>query len=238
MPTATHKQRLLTTLFNQGKRQPAGNGAETRPVLEQLLYAVCREGTSRERADRAFRALQTQFFDWNEIRVSGVREVEEVLAELPQAESRAERIISLLQEVFETTYSYDLESLHKKGLKQAEKQMERYQGANSFVVAYTLQHGLGGHALPIDADMRRTLRRLELLDGEPAEASQGSLEHLVAKARGPQFCETVSEVAQDYCWDIDPACPACPMHEVCPTGQANLRSAPGHARSTAKSRPR
>jgi endonuclease-3 len=239
MPTATYKQRLLNSLLALEKPLAANHGAATRSVLEQLIYGVCREGVSREKADRAFKALQTTFFDWNEVRVSAVREVEEVIVELPSAESRAERIISLLQEIFESTYSYDLESLHKKGLKQAEKQLERYQGANRFTVAYTMQQGLGGHAIPLDADMLRALRRLELLDGEPDDAAaQASLEHLVAKARGGAFCDAVSLIAQEYCWEDDPHCSTCPLHELCPTGQARLQNGTAPGRAPARSRPR
>src|SRR5437588_12042468 len=113
MATTTNKQRLLTQLFALKKRyEPAAR--EARPVLEEFLYAVCREGTTREQADQAYHSLQERFFDWNEIRVSSVREVEEALAPLPAAEHRAQRLISVLQEVFETTFSFDLEALHNK----------------------------------------------------------------------------------------------------------------------------
>jgi len=58
MPTATHKQRILQRLLNGLKRsaEPETTG---RPVLEHLIYGVCREGTSQERADQAFRNLST-----------------------------------------------------------------------------------------------------------------------------------------------------------------------------------
>jgi endonuclease-3 len=238
--TATHKQRVLNRILTTLKRDLPATEPETRPVLEQLLYAICREGAPRDRADKAFKALQNTFYDWNEVRVSSPRELVEVLGPLPDAELRAFRMISLLQEIFETTFAFELESLHKKGLKQAQKQLERYQGANPFAVAYTLQMGLAGHALPIDADMHRTLRRLELIGDEPlteplSEASQGSLEHLVPKARGPLFCELVSGLAQQFCHDKSPACTRCPMRETCPTGQKHGQTT---GRAAAKSRSR
>ena len=57
MPAATNKQRLLILLLNALKKRYEPSEAEARPVLEQLLYSVCREGTTRERADRAFVGL-------------------------------------------------------------------------------------------------------------------------------------------------------------------------------------
>ena len=55
------------------------------------------------------------------MRVSSLRELEEAFAGLPEPESRAQRLVSFLQEVFETTFSFDLEKLQKAGLKQASK---------------------------------------------------------------------------------------------------------------------
>jgi endonuclease-3 len=230
--TATHKQRVLNRILTTLKRDLPADEPESRPVLEQLLYAICRENAPRDRADKAFGALRSHFYDWNEIRVSSPRELVEALAPLPDAEMRAYRIVSLLQEIFETTYGFDLESLHKKGLKQAQKQLERYQGANPFAVAYTLQMGLGGHAVPLDTAMHRTMRRLELIDGETSgEALQASLEHLVPKARGPIFCELVSNLAQQFCHENAPACKSCPMREACPTAQRSPKNS--HASRTA-----
>ena len=233
MPTTTNKQRVLTQLFTALKKRYEPSTPETRPVLEQFLYAVCREGTTRERADRAYRALCEHFFDWNEIRVSSPREIEEALAGLPGAEARAQRLISLLQEVFETTFSFDLETLHKKGVKQAAKQLGRYQAANHFAVAWVVQHTLGGHAIPVDAPTLRVLRRLGLIENDQgdSEALRASLEHLIPKVRGALFSELVSMLADEVCWEDGPNCPACPLAADCPTGQASARVTAVSARS-------
>src|SRR5262249_24329499 len=155
MATTTNKQRVLNQLFSTLGKNSKGT-PETRPVLEQFLYAICREGVTKELADQAYRNLQERFFDWNEVRVSSTRELAEVLAFLPDAETRAQRVVDLLQEVFETTFSFDLEWLHKKGLNQAAKQLSRFQGANDYVIASVTQQSLGGHAIPIDPPTFRT----------------------------------------------------------------------------------
>src|SRR5262245_44605797 len=226
MPITVNKQRVLTHLFSSLKKRYEPGEPEDRPVLEQLIYAICREGATRELADQAYQALRERFFDWNEIRVSSSREVEEVLAELTHAEARAQRIIGLLQEVFETTFSFDLESLHKKGLKQAAKQIERYQSANDYTSSWAVQRSLGGHAIPVDPPTLRATRRLGLVDEdqENLEALRGTLEHLVPKAKGPLFNELISFLAEEYCWDDDPNCSACPMCGDCVYGKEASRT--------------
>src|SRR5207237_5519104 len=143
-----------------------------------------------------------RFFDWNEVRVSSHRELEEALAGLPGAAARAERLSAFLHEVFETEFSYDLDKqLLKKGLKLAAKQLAGYQASNEYVGAWVMQRSLGGHAIPLDPPTRRCARRLGLIDHgqEDAEAARASLEHLVPKAKGAQFTELMSRLADKYC---------------------------------------
>jgi endonuclease-3 len=235
----TNKQRLLTQLFTTARKRYRLAEPEARPVLEQFLYAICREGTSRACADRAFRKLQERFFDWNELRVSSSREIEEVLEELPEAEARAARLVSFLQEVFETTFSFDLESLHKKGLKQASKQLSRYQAANDYVVAWVIQQSLGGHALPLDEPSIRVLRHIGLLEegeSDNPEAMRASLEHLVPKTRGPLFVELVSTLAHETGWERDLNCPVRTLQQTRPAHRENGVHSVGHRPSRAKPR--
>src|SRR3954451_10305167 len=108
--TTINKQRVLTTLFTTLRKHFGDAAAPAeRPVLEQMVYGVLREGSTRDEVDKAFDRMRTTFFDWNEIRVSSPHEIEEVLTGLPDAGAKAERVIALLQEVFESTFSYDLE---------------------------------------------------------------------------------------------------------------------------------
>jgi endonuclease-3 len=244
MPTTTNKQRLLTQILAhlpKGARSSQDGRAlrDGLSVLEQFLYALCREGTTREQADRAFLTLRERFFDWNEVRVSSLRELAEAFEGLPDAEARAQRVIDFLQEVFETTFSFDLESLHKKGLKQAAKQLSRYQAANDYSVAWVIQQTLGGHAVPLDEPTLRVLRRLGLIDEESdnLEALRASIEHHIPKAKGPLFNDLISSLADEVCLEDEPNCQACPMFHHCPTGQEVKAAAVGHE-STSRHKPR
>lgn len=233
MATTINKQRVLNQFFTAIKKRYDPREPEPMPVLEQFLYAVCREGATREQADRAFRALRERFFDWNEVRVSSSREVEDALAGLPDAGAKAERLVSILQEVFEATFSFDLELLHKKGLKQAAKSLGRYKAANDYAVAWVTQQALGGHAVPLDAPALRVLRRLGVLEnGEDLEALRSSVEHLVPKAKGSLFNELVSAVADEFCHEGEPNCSACPLAADCPSGQDVLTQEINAARVT------
>jgi endonuclease-3 len=221
MATTINKQRLLTQLLTTAKKT-IGSDEEARPVLQQFIYGLCREDATREQADEAYRFLCEKFFDWNEVRVSSLRELEEAFDGLSEPELRAQRLVSFLQEVFEIHFAFDLDKLQKEGVKQAAKKLSRYQSANEYTVSWVVQRTLGGHAIPVDAPTLRCVRRLGLIEGEPDEAeARSSLEHLVPKAKGPRFTDMISNVAGEHCWEDQPQCSSCPLSGECAYAQEN-----------------
>jgi endonuclease-3 len=220
MATTINKQRVLNQVFTSAAKH-AEPEPEPRPVLQQFIYGLCRENATPEQAEQAYQNLCERFFDWNEVRVSSVREIEDALRGLSGAESRAQRLISFLQEVFETEFSYDLEGLHKQGLKQAAKKLSRYAASDDYLVAWVIQRSLAGHAIPVDPPTLRCAQRLGLVEGsqEDVEAARASLEHLVPKSKGPLFTDVISNLSEEYCWEDEPNCAACPMNSECPTAQ-------------------
>ena len=246
MPAITNKQQLLTQAQTALKKRfslPTLEAESPRPLLEELLFAICREGSTTADADAAYGRLKKTFVDWNEIRVSTVQEVADALRPLPQAGPRAGWIIGVLHAVFEMNYSYDLGDMEKKGLKQAAKQVSRYFNAkdldekglkqaakqisrfkqvNDFAVAWVVQRSLGGHAIPLDGPTVRVLQRLgvvEEVDPDDLESLRGGIEHVIPKARGPEFTELLSIHAKELCTEKDPLCAKCPLLPDCPTGQ-------------------
>lgn len=248
MPTTMNKQQFVDQVFKTlKKRYEPSAETEKRPVLEHLLYAIIREGTTREVADKAFKSLRTQFFDWNEVRVSSPHEIEVTLTGVSSAGERAQRIIGVLQYWFELYYNFNMDDLAKKGLKDAARQLARMLNevskngmkesgkiparvtdGNDYVVASVIQQGLGGHAIPLDVPSIRELRRLGLIEGEgdTLENTRASIEHYVPKAKGPMFNDLLSLLAADFCHEEHPKCHPCPLRDECPTGQEYVRRTP------------
>lgn len=238
MPVITNKQQMLQHVQNVLRKKFASELQESppgRPLLEELIYALCRENTTPAEASAAYERLVKSFIDWNEVRVSTVSEVSEVLQPLPAAGARARRIIGLLQKVFEERYSFSLEDLEKKGLKQAAKQLSRYKNdVTDYTVAWAIQRFLNGHAIPLDEATLRVLKRLgiieEEIDPEQMESIRGTVEHVVTKARGPEFTDLISLLAHEWCVANNPLCSQCPLRGDCPTGVQNTTGRRSDAR--------
>lgn len=170
-----------------------------RSVLEHLLFACCLEDAPVSAAEEAFAALAEAFFDWNEVRVSSVRELAEAMARLPDPPAAAHRVKRVLQHVFEDNYAFDLEDLHKKNLGPAVDSLKKIDGTTPFTVAYVVQAALGGHAIPLDAGTLEVMRIVDLAtDEEVAAGTITGLERAIPKRSGVEFGSLLHQLGTDF----------------------------------------
>ncbi|MCA9212687.1 MAG: hypothetical protein KDB27_06470 [Planctomycetales bacterium] len=167
----------------------------SRPVLEQLLFACCLENAKHDIAEVCFARLQESFFDWNEVRVTTVRELSEMLKGLPDAELAATNLKHTLHSVFETVYEFSLEPLVKQNLGAAVKTLEDLRGTTPFAVSYVVQNSLGGHSIPI---CRGSLDVMyiagALTEAEYKKGSVPGLERAIPKNSGTEFGSLVHQM--------------------------------------------
>lgn len=169
-----------------------------RPVLEQLLYACLLENAPYQPAEEALARLSEMFFDWNEVRVSLVRELAEAMPGLPQPEEAATRLKRALQGVFESMYSFDLEHMRKQNLGQAISKLQKIAGSSSFVVAHVTQSALGGHAIPIDRAALDVLEIFGTLTNQERNSGQvAGLERAIPKSKGVEFGSLLHQFAAE-----------------------------------------
>jgi hypothetical protein len=176
--------------------------AADRSLFEHLLYACCLEDARPEAADEAFAKLQSTFFDWNEVRVTTIRELSETMSSLPDPPAAATRLKRVLQHIFETHYSFDIEALKKQNLGKAVKDLEAIRGVTPFVVDYATQHGLGGHAIPLSKGIVDLLTVLGIVTENEAKRNRiPGLERAIHKAKGVEFASLLQQFSADFLLD-------------------------------------
>lgn len=233
---ASGKAQSLTDIQNTlAKRYAPGPKIGRLSVLESIIYAICHEGATREQANQALGRFKDQFFDWNEVRVSGLEEIEQTLAGLPEADLKAQRVRKFLRQLFARTYKFDLDHLLKKTQKESLKQFHEFEPLRSdYVLAMVVLQGLGGHAVPVDESMLRCLRRLGVVPDRTTEAAARSLlERAVPKNRGGEFVDLLEELAQDTCVPDEPECGRCSLLKLCPTGRLRVPTKAAAAKAKA-----
>ena len=190
-----------------------------RSLLEHLLFACLLEDSPHEVAEQVFTALKRDYFDWNEVRVSTIRELSEVLKPLVNASAAGGRLKQTLHSVFESVYQFDIETLKKQNIGQTVKQLEKYNGTSPFVVSYVTQMALGGHAIPISKGALIALHTVGVVsDDEFKKNTVPGLERAVPKSKGMEVGSLMHQLgvevgrnpygqsARKLMLEIDPHC--------------------------------
>jgi endonuclease-3 len=223
MSTAQKSRDVQKVITQLRKKYDAPSRRESLPVLEHLILAVLSDGTTTAKADAVFHRLKQNYFDWNEVRVSAVVELQEHLRDLPDAEQRAARLKGCLKFIFETTYGFELDALQKIPMKEVARKFERMPGVSDYLVARVARDGLGGTAMPLDASAVRVLTRIGIIDEKTtSQVLSASLARQIPRARSFEFCHLLSELAADTCLGVEPRCKPCVLVDDCPTGQRRL----------------
>ena len=170
-----------------------------RGVLENLLFACCLENSDYQRAEEGFARVQTTYYDWNEIRVTTVRELAESFDGVADPVAAARNLKKTLQSVFESLYQFDLEELRKQNLGNAIKQLAGFAGTTPFTVSYAVQQGLGGHAIPVSQGALQVLHVVGAIDDREFEQhSVPGLERAISKSKGNEFGSVLHQVGTEF----------------------------------------
>ncbi|MHC4322732.1 MAG: hypothetical protein ACYSUX_00500 [Planctomycetota bacterium] len=158
-------------------------------VIDAVIYAVISAEMSEKATDSIIRKFASYFVDWNDLRVSRVEEIVEVLGKDTSATMDiALTITRILNGIFNEYHQISLESLKKIGKRPAKQALEKIDGISRFVVEYCLLTSLGGHAIPLTDKMIKYLKNNELVNPE-ADGQQigGFLAKQISAKNGYEF---------------------------------------------------
>lgn len=141
-----------------------GEGWASEPLLYELVFSMLLWESTIENAVKMMAKIQSQFVDFNELRVCFPHEIDAMLGSRYQrAEERSVRLIQSLHAVFNAYQSMTLEPLRELGKREAREALVAMDSLPRFVVSRVLLLGLEAHALPMDAKIARALHKAELI---------------------------------------------------------------------------
>ena len=207
MATSNRADLLTKTHKTLKKHYTAETPNLKRPLMEQMLFACCLEDGPADAALKAYEAVQDSCFDWNEVRVSTVTELAEFMKGLPEPSTAASRLKRVLQSVFESDYTFELEKLKKENIGVAVKKLTKFDGVTPFVTSYTVQTSLGGHSIPVGRGALAVLYAVGVINEKELEARNvPGLERAIAKSKGIEFGSLLHQIGVDF--DASPFSPS------------------------------
>lgn len=135
--------------------------------LEALVYGIISEKMTEAAAQSALRRFADYFIDMNDLRVSRVEEIVELLGGDPAvAKDIAQTITRSLRAVFDKYNTVSLKTLKKMGKKPARQALDKIDGVTPFASDYCTLTSLQGHVIPLSSRMSEYLKKNELVHRE------------------------------------------------------------------------
>lgn len=187
------------------------------------MLTVLSQHTSDLNAGRAFEALRARFPTWEAVVRARPMSVADAIRSGGLANVKAPRIQAILREIHDREGGYDLSFLRERSDAEATRYLSSLHGVGPKTAAIVLAFSLGRNALAVDTHVHRVTRRLGLIPSTAsAERAHAILEELVPpELRVPMHVGLI-RLGREICKAPRPACDACPLKDVCPTGRVNL----------------
>ncbi len=153
-------QRLKQLLSKARKVGGAAEFHETEDLMEFLIWAILTTYAAESRAAAALSKLQAALVDYNELRVTPVAEIVEIIgADYPMCRPAAEEISRMLHAMFNRFHHLNLDCLKAGSRRTAEAVLNSLDGVGPHARAMTIFHFLKGRAVPLDVNMYALLHK-------------------------------------------------------------------------------
>jgi endonuclease III len=156
---------------------------------DAVVCGVISENLTTTEAQSALKKFADYFVDLNDLRVSPVEEIVEVLGmDTPAGRDIASALTKILAAIFAQYNAASLKALKKIGKRPAKQALEKLDGTTHFVVNYCMLMSLQGHAIPLTKTMIEYLKSNGLVDPESDEHEiEGFLTRQISAKNGYEF---------------------------------------------------
>ncbi|MBI4577304.1 MAG: hypothetical protein HY722_13680 [Planctomycetes bacterium] len=214
-------------LKEQGKKlrrlmKVLAKGHSVRPIradmawLDHLILYLLQYEAPVTVAEKAFRAMQTEFVDWNELRVTRPLDLESFLDDQRVDPSLAPVLKELLQHVFDGDHCVSLDFLRDRDDEAVRRYFHRARRLPAHVGEYMLLAFLGRPQLPLDVHTERVLRRLGFIGKKfSPERVRKTVDALAPTSEAMQYHMLFLEHGKKTCTRDAPRCDRCPLAKDC-----------------------
>jgi endonuclease III len=166
--------------------------------VEAMIFGILSESMAEAKAKSVYSAMQGNFVDWNDLRVSRLEEISEVLQEEAAA---AERITTTINQslnfIFREHDTVSLSMLVEMGKRPARKFIEDMPGMSRFVVDYVMLTSLDAHSIPLTRRMQEYLKNTALVDESATEEEiEGFLQRQISASNAYTFYATLRKESE------------------------------------------
>ena len=197
MKNATAYQKKITSLLKGMKKAQPGDPPKDQEAVRVLIESVLQTDTTRARAQKALEALENEFVDFNELRVSPDKDIVDCIGrDYPEARSKAEMITTVLRNLYERTYDVALDYMADMTKRRLRRHLGEL-GLSEYPSACVVSQIFGGHAVPVDETLVEVLKMKGYVHPASDLADvQGFMERVITQKNGLSAHEALRELVE------------------------------------------
>ena len=190
-------QKLQSSL---GRKYPKVQKITHDEPTDAIVYGIICAKLDEKTTKAAIKKFSDYFIDLNDLRVSRIEEIVEMLgADTPVTRGVASTITTVLRAIFNEYHKVSLEGLKKTGKRPARQALEKMEGTSRFVVDYCMLTSLQGHAIPLTEGMIAYLKSKELVYPDADEHEIGGfLAKQITAKKGYEFYALLRRESEAY----------------------------------------
>ncbi len=179
MRNSAHYARKVKRIVTKARK---ASRPEAPDPIRLLVSGVLAENVTPRQATKAMLAVEQEFIDFNELRVSPVKDIVECLGrDFPGARQKAEMLHRSLNAVFDHTNALRLDFLAKATKREVRRTLREKLGLSLYAEGVVTLYGFEGHAVPVDELLLESLKSGEKIAADSDLLDlQGFLERITA----------------------------------------------------------
>lgn len=187
-------------------------------IIDLVIFHKLHLTMNAENAMRSYHELRSQFVDWNEVRVSSLREIQEQLGDSSSSLELAIFIKDFLEFVHREHHSLSLEFLAEQNLGEIRRYLKQIRGVDGSTVDLILHLRKEHPVFPLNQSMEAVLRRLGFgRNGETRDRKQRQLHGFISPERTLSLHHYLLNHSREFCPidDTNLDCPHCSLRKIC-----------------------
>ena len=203
---------------NSLRKTEGGERDYPQKLLDLVIFHQLHVVLSAEHALRGYRALKEDFVDWNEVRVSSIREIQEALGLCPNSLELSVFIKDLLELLHRERQDVSLEFLAEKSLGEIRQYLKRFRTLDTSTAEFLIRTRREHPVLPLSHSMEVVLNRLGILGkGDSRPKNEKTLHESLDPSQSLLLHHYLLNHAVEVCPpdenEID--CPSCNLRHMC-----------------------
>ena len=187
-------------------------------ILDLIVFHKFHFFMPEDDALQAYRRLKTSFVDWNEVRISSVKEIQEIFDGVPDALEIAIFVKDFLEFLHRENQSVSLEFLTQKTLAEIRRYLKQVKGIEPATISLVLLLRKEHPVFPLSAPMERSLVRVGVLRrGDTRDHKERFLHGLLDVEQALPFHHFFLQHSREVCPPEEEKlqCPSCRIRAAC-----------------------